>query len=71
MVGWEDGSSSAICNFLKELGVGFDAVRDTAGTGLSESARPPGFGCVVAFLENAGCYGLLEEVRGDSAGRFA
>jgi len=49
----------------------FNAVRDAAGFGLSESAWLLGFSCVVSFLENAGCYGLLEEVRGDSTGRFA
>jgi len=57
--------------FLEELSMSFNAVRDAAGFGLSESAWLLGFSCVVSFLENAGCYGLLEEVRGDSTGRFA
>ena len=58
----ENSPSSTIGNFFQELGVGLDAVGNTARARLSESAWPPGFGPVIAFFEDASIDCLLEEV---------
>jgi hypothetical protein len=66
----EDCTGACKDYLLEETQMGVDSIRDSLSVNCPGPSRPPGFGRKVAFLEDAGLYGSLEEDRGDSSGRF-